>query len=359
MYDDETTLREISSVAELRSLYRAAEARSARLRLLVEAGRDLAAADATSLADVLASAGRRAAMFAGAGDARIGFGPDAPGLALVAPGAAPRKVGGLMLAGSHAEVDAFDREDGEALTLLAQLMGAAIDRVGRDIERDQLLGLLRERERHLEGVVARLFSIEEEERRRISRDLHDSVAQTAGALFRQLEAKRSGATPECIDRLAGMAQGLVRELRAAIADLRPTALDDLGLAAAVAALADTLSGEGFDVAFRSSGPERWPALLETAFFRVTQEAINNVRHHAGGPCRVDIFLDAGADCGRWSLRVRDHGRGPGTRTARAPAKDHFGLEVMAERMTAIGGRLDLVAPPGGGFEVIALLERGA
>lgn len=343
------------TVGELRALYRSAEARAARLRLLIEAGRDLGAADAETLEATLAAAARNAALFAGHADGMVVIGDDAQGLALVAPGRNERKVGALMLASPAGDRGPLDDDDADALAMLRQLMATAIDRVQREAERDRLLGLLQERERRLEAVVARLFSAQEEERGRVSRDLHDGVAQTAGALFRQLEAEKSGTSPQTTARLVIMAQGLVRELRAAIGNLRPTLLDDLGLAAAVASLADALSQEGFQVDLATTGPTRWPPVLETAFYRVAQEAITNIRKHAGGECRVRIEIDGEPEQGRWSLVVRDWGAGmvPGSSSMLG---ERIGLAVMRERMTVLGGRLDVSEPAdGGGVEVSAAL----
>jgi two-component system, NarL family, sensor kinase len=344
------------TVSELRAHYRAAEARAARLRLLIEAGRDLSAANAQTLDALLASAGRRAALFCGCTDGYVTLGPDAPGLDLIAPGANSRKVGGLLLQPPGRAAQVVDLEDAEALGMLRQLMAAAIDRVGRDGERDHLLGLLRERERRLESLVARLFSAQEDERRRVSRELHDGVAQSAGALFRQIEAQKTGASPEAVAKLAGMAKGLMRELRAAIADMRPTALDDLGLIAAVTSLADSVSARGYDVELFTTGPDRWPSTLETAFFRVAQEALNNVVRHSGGPCRVNVGVRGDPKGGRWELVVRDWGVGFGEEPSGMSPGDHIGLEVMRERMIAIGGRLGITSPQGGGVEIVASLE---
>lgn len=354
MVDPDSLVRSPDTVGDLRSLYRDAEARAARMRLLIEAGRDLAAADAESLDEALASAARKAALFAGHAEGIVRLEGEAEGLTLIAPGPSERKVGVLTLVPRDARPPARDGEDEEALAMLGQLMAAAIDRVQRDEERDMLTALLRERERRLEAVIARLFSAQEDERRRVSRDLHDGVAQTAGALFRQLEAAKTGTSPETTARLAGMAQTLVRELRAAIANLRPTILDDLGLVAAVGSLADGLSGDGFEVEWVATGSSRWPALVETAFYRVAQEAVSNVRKHADGPCRVRIALEGEVETGRWRLVVRDWGRGL-SKDAPGLVGDQVGLAIMRERMAALGGRLDLSEPPEGGVEVAAIL----
>jgi len=337
------------TVAELRGLYRASEARAARLRLLVEAGRDLATATAATLDAVLAQSARRIALFVGCRDGEVTRDPRGDGIALVAPGPDGRRVGGLRLSDVARIDDVADREDREVLAMLAQLLAEAIDRVARDTERESLLAALRERERRLEYVVGRLFSAQEEERRRVSRELHDGVAQTATALFRQLDAAGD-------PRLAGIAREVVGELRAVIGGLRPTTLDDLGLRAAVSALAEALAAEGYDVAFEAEGPRRWPDVVETAFFRVAQEAFANVRKHAGGPCRVDVVLRGDADAGRWELRVRDRGRGttPAELRRRAEADgERVGVAMMRERMAAIGGTLSVEACGDGGVAVAA------
>jgi two-component system, NarL family, sensor kinase len=331
------------TVSALRDLYRASEARAARLRLLMEAGRDLALADNATLEGVLAQSARRAALFAGCREGEVILGADAEGLPLIAPGPERRSVGALRLLREGALEAGADPEDQGALMLLAQLMGAAIDRAARERERDQLLTLLRERERRLEHVVDRLFSAQEEERRRVSRDLHDGVAQTATALFRRLDAAGAGGDEPNARDLADIAKSLVQELRRVIGGLRPTALDDLGLVAAIAAMADDLRRDGYAVDLRTEGPDRWPAILETAFFRVAQEALTNVRKHAGGPCKVDVRVSGDPVQRRWDLVIADDGVGfahdgsePGS-----PDGGHIGLEVMRERMVAIGGGLQI------------------
>lgn len=356
---DPSAFTDVQSVADLRALYRAAEGRAARLRLLIEAGRDLAGAGDATLAPILAASARKAALFVGAADGEVSLGEDAEGIALVAPGPAQRRVGALRLHGAESATVRSDHEDDAALAMLAQLMAAAIDRVAHERERERLLALLQERERSLEDVVKRLFSAQEEERRRVSRELHDGVAQTASALFRKLEARAATSEDSTAADLAIVAQGLVRELRAVIGGLRPTVLDDLGLQAAVSAMADNLAAAGFDVVFRGSGPTRWPSLLETAFFRVAQEAINNVSRHAGGPCRVDVSVDGDPAAQVWTLCVRDFGRGFDARSSTSAAAirgEHIGLEVMRERIGSIGGTLTIKSEPGAGVEVFAQMS---
>lgn len=347
------------TVSALRDLYRASEARAARLSLLMETGRDLAFADADTLPAILSQSARRAALFAGFREGRVVSDTEAGGWPLIAPGPAARRVGTLVLEGEVAGASLSHEEDRGALDLLAQLMATTIDRIDQAREREILLGKLTERERQLEQVVGRLFSIQEDERRRVAHDLHDGVAQTATALFRRLDAIGDLAPDSEMAGLAQVARSLVGELRGVIAGLRPTVLDDLGLSAAISSLAEGLRQEGYDVSFRQAGPARWPAVIETAFFRICQEALTNIRKHAGGPCRVEIFLAGEPERSRWQLIVRDEGKGFKAPPAGLPAAagERIGLEVMRERIIALGGTLELGPARDGGVEVRALLER--
>ena len=350
---------EPETVAELRDLYRSAEARAARLRLLVEASRDLSAADGATLSTVLQHSAMRAAHFAGSREGTVSFEATVGGIPLIAPGSTDERVGTLRLSELGSLDTLADEEDSQALSLLCQLMASSIQRVAKQRENDFLLDTLQERERRLEHVIGNLFNAQEEERRRVSRDLHDGVAQTAGALFRQLEAIP---TDEAISnaermRLIGMSQGLIRELRAVIAGLRPTALDDLGLASALKVMSDKMRADGFDVSVAAEPGVEWPAGLSTAYYRIAQEALVNVKKHAGGPCRVDVTLKAVPDAGRWSMAVRDYGVGlvADKDAAKLPG-EQVGIEMMKERMLSIGGRLMVSEMPGGGVQVTAEIE---
>ncbi|ABI75495.1 sensor histidine kinase [Hyphomonas neptunium ATCC 15444] len=346
------------TVSALRDLYRASEARAARLTLLFEAGRDLAFADAASLSATLSQCARRAALFAGAAEGQVIF-ADGEGIPLIAPGPAARRVGTLIIEDWENRKRFSDEEDRGALDLLAGLMATAIDRIDRVREREDLLGKLKERERQLEHLVGRIFTSQEDERRRVAHDLHDGVAQTAAALFRRLDALTERSSGSEAAALAPIARSLVGELRGVIAGLRPTALDDLGISAAISSMADGLREDGYEVTFRQAGPDRWPPVIETAFFRIVQEALTNIRKHAGGPCQVDIVLSAEPDSARWHLSVRDGGKGLASEKNRDVSKkgQKIGLEIMRERMMALGGELQVGAGRDGGTEVRACLER--
>lgn len=357
---------QIGTVAEMRDLYRAAEARAARMRLLTVSGQELADADPTNIAERLARSADRLAFFLGSRDAQVIEGDGAEGIAIVAPGPARKPVARFCVDGI-ASLDAIeDIEDRDAVAMHLELLGATIDRIQRERERGALLATLREREQRLEHMVGRMFSAQEEERRRVSQELHDGVAQTATALARILEGVGEGQTEALPaaerDRLAGIARALVRELRAVIGGLRPTLLDDLGLQVALRSLADGLEEDGYQVSFcMADDASRLSPTVEIALFRVAQEAIANVRKHAGGPCAVAIALRI--ETGHLRLQIRDSGRGPSDRldvgAGARPTGRHVGIDVMHERMSAIGGHLEWSAGADGGVTVTAHLPESA
>lgn len=338
---------EVETVAELRELYRAAEARAARLRLLSTNGRQLALAEAETLDAILQDCADRLGYFLGRRGSVVAVGPG-EGLPIPAPGSEERALAVLVVEGLARLEDITDPEDREAVRLQLEMLGATIDRISRQRE-------LEEREARLEFVVSRLFSAQEEERRRVSHELHDGVAQTATALARLLEGSEGTADRP---KLAAIARDLVGELRRVIRGLRPTVLDDLGLEAGLRALADALEADGFAVEVSiASDVARWPTHIETALYRVAQEALNNVRKHAGGPCPVSLELVARQEDAWSCLCIVDCGRR--LVVDEAPGALHFGIQVMRERMVSIGGTLDWQARPEGGVSVVARFPKVA
>lgn len=353
----------LETVGELRELYRAAESRAARMRLLSNAGKILSEAQPSALTEALGQCAEKLAFFLGARSAELDFDGKGGGVAICAPGSED-PLAFLLIDGFENERDVADEEDRETFRLFLEFMGSALDRARREEERQQLVETLRERERRLETLVERIFDAQERERIRVSQELHDGVAQTATALARMIEGPgKSASDMPAVERvrLAGIARDLVRELRSVIAGLRPTLLDDLGLEAAVRALAEGLEDDGYQVRLNVSGQvERQSHVVETALFRVAQEAISNIRKHAGGTCAVRIDLVLAPDAPARYLRVADTGRGSVVETT-APAApgQQIGIDVMSERMAAIGGKLEWRAVPGGGVVVTAFLPGAA
>jgi PAS domain S-box-containing protein len=216
---------------------------------------------------------------------------------------------------------------------------------------------LRETATRLQQISAKLLSAEERERKRISRELHDSLGQTLSALKYRLEeaVAASGAEArahEVRQRLVGAAHvlsGAIEEVRAIVLDLRPSILDDLGLISAVRWLGREFGRRhpGTGVAVRVGVEERdVPEELKIVLFRLLQEALNNVSKHSRAG-RVAIRLSGAG--GRLALSVRDNGRGftPGA------VSSGVGLLSMRERTELSGGVFAVVSAPGNGAAVRA------
>ena len=320
----------------------------------------MAEADSDSLEEILQHCGDRLAFFVGSRSATIRDADCESGIALKAPGQTGQVVARIEIEGVEAIDSITDPEDREAVRIHLDLMGTAIDRIHREREKADLLATLQERERTLEQLVERIFTAQEEERRRVSHELHDGVAQTATALVRILESAETGGSGASGAKPAEIARGLVSELRRVIAGLRPTLLDDLGLVPALQSLADGLEADGCTVTQRfDTQTVRLPPLVETALFRVAQEAVSNIRKHAATPCDVVIEARLGESTANRVLRIVDYGKGPSEETKNATGTgNNVGIEVMRERMAAIGG--SLVWKPGeeSGVVVEAWLAKG-
>jgi two-component system, NarL family, sensor kinase len=336
------------STSTLRSLYRASEARAARLRLLVETRNDLASSRRQGLGLALGQAANRLALFAGYGGARVVSGPvtaDPPARVLEL---ATRDVLGegairLVLDDPVAWSAPRDSEDEEALVLALQLMDAALEAEAAAATQAVLMSQLKARESDLEIVLRQSMYAQEEERRRLSADLHDGPAQQVAALHRRLELLQgdlAGMIPEPqtenLLQTIELARQTVGEIRAMIGGLRPAALDDLGVVAALREQARRLEREGYVVDLLGADFPRLPEVLETLLFRVGQEALNNILKHARC-CRVEIKLEHLPQSGVVRLRVTDHGGPVDVSASEGPT---FGLGIMRERVAAVGGRME-------------------
>jgi two-component system sensor histidine kinase UhpB len=212
-----------------------------------------------------------------------------------------------------------------------------------------------EEERRRSGQLA--MRAQEEERRRLARDLHDEVNQALTAILLRLEALAQDTPPERaaeLSELKRLVNQAMEELLTLARQLRPTALDDHGLVPAVQAQLKRFAARtGVEVRMRTEGePNELPEVMQTAIFRVAQEALANVARHAGANV---VELELNEQDGRAQLRVRDDGAGfdPGA-IARAGSEGPgagLGLSGMAERARLVGGELDVRSAHGGGTSV--------
>jgi two-component system, NarL family, sensor histidine kinase UhpB len=212
-----------------------------------------------------------------------------------------------------------------------------------------------EDERRRSGQLA--MRAQEEERRRLARDLHDEVNQALTAILLRLEALAQDTPPERMPELAELKRLVnqaMEELLTLARHLRPSALDDHGLVPAVEAQLKRFSARtGIEVRMSTGGdPNELPEVMQTAIFRVAQEALANVARHAGATV-VEVELEE--EDGRAELRVRDDGAGfdPGAipRAGSEGPGAGLGLGGMAERARLVGGELDVRSAPGGGTSV--------
>lgn len=233
-------------------------------------------------------------------------------------------------------------------------LAARLARLERD--KEALARDLQQGEKRLRGLARAVWKVEEEERARLARELHDGIGQTLTALAMRLERLSAEAAGERqlggLEEALGLARQALAETRELARLLRPPILDDLGLVPALRWLARTFgrhAGITVDFAAEGLGPERLPAEVETLLFRVVQEALTNVAKHAAAD-RAEVRL---ARRGGWiALAVADRGRGFDPRgVGEGAAGAGFGLKGMQDRVECSDGRFALRSAPGAGTVV--------
>ncbi len=226
---------------------------------------------------------------------------------------------------------------------------------------EELMVLYRELERKeaLRGELLRkVISAQEEERKRIARELHDETSQALAALALALETASVAPTrsiKEMKARIAAIkprAVGILEEVRKLTLDLRPTVLDDLGLIPAIRWYAENrLRHQGVKVQIEAVGNERrLPPELETTLFRVVQEAISNVGHHARAE-NVIVTLDFSQSS--VVIEVEDDGEGFDLASVSKSYEKGRGLGLMGmrERVALFSGTLEIETAPGAGTQL--------
>jgi PAS domain S-box-containing protein len=246
---------------------------------------------------------------------------------------------------SHGEV--VRNERGKPIKVL----GASLDVT----EQRHSESALRQAAQDLHALTRKLVQAEEGERRRIARELHDSVGQALSALNINLDIIHKGAQalPEALRRRLEDASALVdrtlQSIEAVMAELRPPLLDEYGLGAALGWHVEEFTERtGIQVTFTDATADAGKGLrtdLAVGLFRIGQEALNNIAKHARAK-NVDIEISEAHDA--FVLDVRDDGTGFDiTRTPR----DRWGMTTMRERAEAAGGELTVDSAPGRGTRV--------
>ena len=263
---------------------------------------------------------------------------------------------GVLILGAKSGQDSYRREDFWVLDMLAHQAAVAVENV-------LLVQELRESLEERDRLYRQLVRVREEERKRLSLELHDEVIQDLTGLRYDLVAIERGI--EIQAALSGLRQiedrvgGAISRLRRVCADLRPLALDDLGLLSVlqqyVAEFADQTS---ISARFHFQGSdERLPAEISLDLFRSVQEALSNVRKHAEAQ-RVEVSLRISPR--ELVLTIEDDGRGFEKPSSFGvfTRQRHFGLANVQERVRIIGGRLDIESHPGRGTKLTVEVPLG-
>ena len=264
----------------------------------------------------------------------------------------------------------YRRKDGSLM------WGVLTTTVVRDAERSPLflIGMLeditdrkraedavRDYSLRLRQLSRRLMALEEDERRRLGRELHDRAGANLSALLLSVAMLRRNLPHELLPTLEPRlddAENLLREtvvlVRDVLADLRPTSIDELGLVPALKHHVQRLAGRsGMDI--RVVGvdpPSRLPPAVEISLFRIAQEALNNATKHSEAK---HITVALAADAARTVLTVADDGKGFDA-AARAASSTSLGMLTMMERAEAIDARLTVRSAPGAGTAVIVEVD---
>ncbi|CAN5761280.1 GAF domain-containing sensor histidine kinase [soil metagenome] len=249
---------------------------------------------------------------------------------------------------AHArEVRQFSDQDLATLQGIANLMAGAVDNAW-------LHRRLGRREQAREQFAERLIAAPETERRRLAGAVHDGISQRIVGLSYHLTAAAEAieADPAFADEQVAAARGLaaaaLEETRITIAGLRPSVLDDLGLAAGLDSLARAVPGIEVEADLEDC---RLADHIDTALYRIAQEALQNVVKHAQAD-RVRLTLAARPDGA--VLEVADDGRGFAD-TARDGGSESYGLVGMTERADLIGARLRIESKVGDGTTIRVLV----
>lgn len=228
----------------------------------------------------------------------------------------------------------------------------------------QLFAALEQKNRQLQVLGRRLAEAEEAERRRLACELHDQVGQSLTAMGLNLDIIRTllpADLPEEVtarlDDLRSLVTHTSQRVRQVMVELRPEALDDYGLLAALRCSADRFA-KRTGIAVKVEGEEaegRLPVQVENVLYRVAQEALTNVAKHAQAS---QVSINLRIDSQRVYLSVTDNGLGfaPGGWVARDQGQ-HWGLALMAERIEGVGGRFHLESHPGQGTRIMTEVPR--
>lgn len=216
------------------------------------------------------------------------------------------------------------------------------------------------KQKALDGLMYRVSQAHEEERRRISRELHDGLAQNLSGMILNLDFLRKQIKEEGpqvqVKELEDLVKETIVDLRKIINNLRPPTLESLGLIPTLERKLEQFEkGNKIKTTFKTNLEERLPPIFEIASFGLIQEALNNIQKHAQAS-EVNLKVEKGDS--KINITVKDNGKGfdlkKVTETQRLAEKG-FGLTGMRERTETLGGNLNIITQAGEGTEIRATI----
>lgn len=243
----------------------------------------------------------------------------------------------------------FSESDEALVVQLAQMASVAIENL-------RLLEAVEQGRQEMQGLSRRLFEVQESERRHLARELHDEIGQLLTGLKMTLDVavSTSGRREAPLRRGSEIVRTLIHRVRALSVDLRPSMLDDLGLVPTLLWHCQRFGEQTrIRLRLRHRGVQnrRFGQPVETAVYRIVQEALTNVARHAG-IARAEVRLSASARAFKVVVEDRGTGFDAGTVGHSAPSA---GLSGMRERASLLGGSVEIDSLPGRGTRVSASL----
>ena len=277
-------------------------------------------------------------------------------IAVAFPLGSKRPVGAIALA---------TREQGRLGPDTLKLLQTMCEAVAIALENANAAQTVEEANRVREKLLQKLISAQEEERRRIARELHDEATQSLAALAISLDdlagtlPSREKDAKQRLSVLKDQAVATFSGIRDLALELRPSSLDDIGLSAATEWFAKGyLERRGIDVTVTTVGrPRTLPSYTETMLFRIAQECLINIAHHAEArKVKVQFAYNPGS----LSLRVEDDGKGFDVASAlgAGTSQKNLGLHGMRERASLLGGDLTIDSAPNHGTTIIVQIPVG-
>lgn len=252
-------------------------------------------------------------------------------------------------------------DKGEVGKLAAAFNEMAASLIKASADKEILLGELRAKEQMRDTLITKLMTAQEDERKRISRELHDETSQALTSLMLTMRVLAEDApNQEQKDALLlsrDVAANILREVRDLAVELRPPALDDLGLVAAIERYSEKFaSRHGLDIDLNTTGQQTFvDDQIAVALYRIVQESLNNVVQHAGATI---VVINITFKPEQIIVTIADNGKGISDSDLIRAQKEHrLGLYGMRERVELLQGRLDIRQSSYGGTELFIAIPQ--